>query len=226
MQSTLNKILVELQGMKLNDGRSLKSIFNDDELFEITLKLAPAIDKTNQELVTEFNDTFKAEKETTEIVDDFKFKELRIALILEECIELAFALGYDASKLYDLFLKLRTKVYSASPLLNNGEQLTEAFDAGIDLLVVVYGLFDIFNMAEAVPEGMKEVHKSNMSKLCNNKLELEQTVKKYAEEGITLYTEESNGMYIVKNRETNKILKSVSYQKPNLKQILINKKIL
>lgn len=226
MDSYINKIFVALEGFRFNDGTTLLSRITTNEMLEIAYKIETIIDRTNQDLVTEFNETFKVEKEETNIVEDFKHSELRIALILEECIELAFALGYSKYDLYSLYNKLSSKVYNNPPLLNNGERVVEVFDAGIDLLVVVYGLFDVFNMAAAVNEGMKEVHKSNMSKLCKNIFDLQDTLKKHKEEGLTLITEESNGMYIVRNRATNKIAKSNTYQSPNLKQILINHKIL
>lgn len=215
-----------ISNIKLDTGQPIIERIDGALIGLIVSELTAKLPKTNQELVTEFNETFRAEKEATSKVEDFKFSELRIALILEELIELSFALGYDRTKLYDLFIKLINKVYTNPPFINNGEKLQETFDAGLDLLVVTYGLFDIFNMASAVEEGMLEVHRSNMSKLCQTEEELRLTVQKYREQGITLETEKEGDSYVVKNRETQKILKPVSYEAPNLKQILIKHKII
>lgn len=226
MNNKVRAVQDTLQAVKFDNGDILLDKLTGSEIYQLSNILISKVETTNQDLVTEFNETFKAEKETTNIVEDFKFKELRIALVQEELLELAFALGYPRQDVYALFIKQLEKVYSNSPFIDNGERTVEVFDAVLDLLVVTYGIPDIFNMASAVPEGMKEVHNSNMSKLCNNIDEVKLTVEKYREEGIELVSEETPKGYVVKNRDTGKILKSILFKKPNLKNILIKHKIL
>ena len=215
-----------LTSFKFDNGVRLDDRLSGSEIYQLMIYLLSKKEKTNQEKVTEFNTTFNAQVEDTNVVNDFQHKKLRIALIMEELLELSFALNEPREDVYDLFTKLFSKVYTNTHFTNNGENLTETFDAGLDLLVVVYGLFDTFNMAKAVEEGMKEVHNSNMSKLCNGTEELTKTVQKYKEQDIEVISEHTPKGYIVKNKNTGKILKSISFQKPNLTEILIKHKII
>tara|TARA_R110000772_G_C13310328_1_gene440498 strand:- start:32248 stop:32937 length:690 start_codon:yes stop_codon:yes gene_type:complete len=216
-----------LMNMKLHSGLPLVEVIGNKVLNEIVLNLASSMPLNNQERVTEFNDTFKVKREEDFNVSSFKTANLRIRLILEEVIELGFALGYTKYDLYELYNQLSTKVYGQPPFIDNGEKLTEVFDALIDTLYVVYGALDAFNLAPFTEAGMKEVHSSNMSKVCTDLEVLEATVGKYKLDGIELITEKDDkGVYIVKDRHTEKVLKSLAYAPANLKQILINNKII
>lgn len=212
---------------KLHDGTKLQDVIDSPTLRSIALALSKKISLNNQELVTEFNDTFKVERETDNRVDKWNTKELRLALILEESVELAFALGFDQLTLRQMLLKAINKAYSKSPLIDNGEKTVETFDALLDLLYVTYGALDCFNLSLITKEGMEEVHASNMSKICETQDILKETVSKYNIEGIKLVAEkQEDNTYIVRNRETRKVLKSINYTTANLLQILIKHKIL
>jgi predicted HAD superfamily Cof-like phosphohydrolase len=113
--------------------------------------------KTDFQQVLQFNTAFKVTKENTHIVADFTQHILRFSLILEEAIELGFALGINKDDIYhiftNLFVKIRDKQIKAD--------LVEILDALTDLLYVVYGAIDVFNLANVQHDAMEEVHRSN-----------------------------------------------------------------
>lgn len=221
----VNEVLNILLKMKLNNDVALTDILLPHILNEIAINLTIEFNRSSQELVTEFNDAFQVEREETNQVEDFKTSNLRVGLILEETIELSFALGFPPVDLYNLFIAKRNKVYSSSPFIDNGRKLTETFDALIDLLYVTYGALDVFNLSSITEEGMVEVHSSNMSKVCKDVDILKRTVEKYRKDNINLRTIElTDGTYIVQDTYTKKVLKSIDYTPANLKQILIKHK--
>ena len=227
MTSIFNQVKVILDEMRLVNGIKLVDIIDTTTLNQIVLQIASRLPKSNQTLVTEFNDTFKVEREVSTSVINWKTKELRFQLILEETIELAFALGYTRDSLVNIFRDLGIKVYNKSPYIDNGEKITEVLDALLDLLYVTHGALDTFNLASIAQEGMNEVHKSNISKLCETQEILIDTIKMYNAQDIEIISEQqSDGTYIVKNRKTNKVLKSINYTPVNLKQLLIKNEIL
>jgi predicted HAD superfamily Cof-like phosphohydrolase len=89
----------------------------------------------------------------------------------------------------------------------------ESIDALCDILYVTYGAFTAFGVD--ADKAFDIVQKSNMSKLCRTKEEAIETVKTY--ESDTRYDSpdfrlSDNGKdYVVFNRNTKKILKSIAY---------------
>lgn len=67
-----------------------------------------------------------------------------------------------------------------------------------------------------------EVQRSNMSKCCTTEEEAIMSVEKYSNQGIeTNYRRSPNGEYwVIYNTKTNKILKSINFQQPDLKSII------
>lgn len=76
------------------------------------------------------------------------------------------------------------------------EDTVKVFDALVDQLYILIGTAHVFGMADALEEGFKEVHKSNMTKL--------------DEHGKPVY------------REDGKVIKSHLYKKPELEEVLNN----
>lgn len=73
----------------------------------------------------------------------------------------------------------------------------------------------------------KEVHRSNMTKVCKTEEEAKQTVDKYLEiykNGDIKYAEPNyrnkEGYYVVYDKTTSKILKSINFELPNLHRII------
>jgi predicted HAD superfamily Cof-like phosphohydrolase len=129
------------------------------------------------DLVREFHEAFGVE------TPDFPSTELcnlRVSLIDEESGELNRALKIMALK------KLGTGVVDKALVL----------DALCDLQYVLDGAFLVFGLDDVKDAAMKEVHRSNMSKL--------------GEDGKPLY------------RADGKVLKGPNYQPPNLKDLVNN----
>lgn len=219
------KIIHEtLLNLEFNNGQKLTHILPHNMINEVVLRLASNLNSSNLDLVNTFNETFKVEKETEEDLRNSKSKILRVSLIMEELLELSFALGIPMSEIHTIFMNLLQKQYNKSPYINKGVVLVETLDALLDLLVVVYGAFYVFNLEDKVEEGMLEVHNSNMSKICKSKKELKETIDYYKKKDISIIAEElPNDCYIVRNRETKKILKSINYKPANLISLLTPK---
>lgn len=160
---------------------------------------------TNYEKVLEFNNAFGVKTNTTPQFDvlknNDKLVQYRLSLVEEEFNELK-----EAVKTHDF---------------------TECLDGLGDSLYVIYGFFsalgvngdDIFDI----------IHKSNMSKICENKQEAQHSVKLYKEEtpqryDSPAYRKSDCGKYfVVYNESTMKILKSYKYQKVDFSELLAKK---
>ena len=158
---------------------------------------------SNFEKVIEFNKSFGVpvfdtpQKTITE--DDPKLTKLRLDLILEETKELQ-----EAIMTHDF---------------------TEIVDALSDILYVVYGAGASFGID--LDKAFDIVHRSNMSKLCVTEDEAKETVQWYEDNkkktgyDIQGYRKSEDGKYwVVYNKSTGKILKSINYTPANFKSII------
>lgn len=156
---------------------------------------------SNFSKITDFNKTFDVK--TLENAKDIFLEDnkntlkLRIDLITEEYNELL-----DAIK---------------------NKDISETVDALTDLLYVVYGFCDVINVD--ADKSFEIVHNSNMSKACNTEQEALLTKKYYLENENKRYkTPEyrlsENNKWIIFNKDTNKILKSINYNPVNFKNQL------
>lgn len=159
--------------------------------------------ESNFQKVIEFNKKFGVtvhDKPVPDIFDrDPKLVHLRMELIREEMRELEEA--------------VKKKNY------------IETIDALCDILYVVYGAGCSFGADLDVAFDL--VHKSNMSKLCRTEEEAKETVRYYEENKEKLgydspcyrlsdNKEINNKYYIVYNKSTGKILKSINYHPVDL----------
>ena len=154
-------------------------------------------DKTNFDKICEFQEAFEMKSFSNgitqeEINDNPEIIKLRIDLIVEELNELKQAI--------------------------NEKDITEMRDAIGDILYVVYGAAHTFGFD--ADSDFATIHNSNMSKLCKTEEEAQQTVAKYEQDfkdGKTTYDtpyyylNEKTRLWIVKNRSTGKVLKSINY---------------
>jgi predicted HAD superfamily Cof-like phosphohydrolase len=156
---------------------------------------------SNFDKVLEFNKAFEIKINTSPkknlYDEDPNLVKYRLSLIQEEVTELQESL---------------TK-----------KDLNETIDALTDILYVVYGAYSDFGVdADKV---FDIVHKSNMSKLCSSEEEAIQTVNYYKTEFSDRYdsplyrkkkdNENDKEYWIVYNKSTNKILKSINYKAVN-----------
>jgi len=92
------------------------------------------------------------------------------------------------------------------------------------LLFVVYGMGQVFGIE--LDNAFQIVHASNMSKLCNNETEAQETVEHYKTlagfENIDVrYRLSTNGKYfVIFNAETGKILKSKYFSLPDFREMI------
>jgi len=103
--------------------------------------------------------------------------------------------------------------------------ITEMRDAIADILYVVYGAAHTFGFNP--DKDFDIVHKSNMSKLCKTEEEATDTVAKYEKEfkegkspydSPYYYLNEKTNLWIVKNKSTGKVLKSINYTTVNFEE--------
>lgn len=98
--------------------------------------------------------------------------------------------------------------------------MVEVRDALADILYVVYGMQDAMGIDG--DSDFNVVHQSNMSKFCNTLEEANATVSSYQEKYAKSQSPydspyhhylENEGKWVVKNKSTNKVLKSINYNK-------------
>lgn len=146
--------------------------------------------RNSYERVKEFHEVFSHPVAESPVVPTDDRLVLRLALILEEAIELADALGFSTYDIKD----------SADYMLNViGPRV---YEENVDIVAVADALGDLeyvvngaaLEMGINLPEIVKEVHRSNMTKL--------------GPDGKPIY------------REDGKILKGEGYEPPQLEKIL------
>ena len=136
----------------------------------------------------------------------------------------------------NIFTQNPELVKSRLDLINEKvDELTEAIrepnmvkvvDALGNILYVVYGAGYLFGLD--LDSAYDIVHKSNMSKLCQNEQNAKYTVGWYQQEfqdGDQLYDspycyQGDSGKWIIKNRSTGKLLKSINYRPPQFRGIV------
>ena len=101
------------------------------------------------------------------------------------------------------------------------KDFVETIDALTDILYVVYGAFSAFGVNADVAFDI--VQKSNMSKLCSSEEEAIKTVESYKSDSrydSPAYRLSEDGVhYVVYNKNTKKILKSINYTPANFTEL-------
>lgn len=156
--------------------------------------------QTNFDKVIEFNKSFEIEvndkPQPNIFTDNPELTKLRLDLIKEEVSELITAIKEN--------------------------DFTETIDALSDILYVVYGAGASFGID--LNHTMDIVHKSNMTKLCKTEEEAKKTVEWYKKNSkiynTPTYKKSKNGDYwIIYNKDSGKILKSINYTKANFDNV-------
>ena len=157
------------------------------------------INKTNFEKIVEFHKAFGLDYNETHqknCFDNKKLIKLRLDLIQEEFDELKEAI--------------------------KERDFTEVRDALGDILYVVYGAAASFGIHS--DKDYDIIHKSNMSKLCISEEEAKKTVEWYKEQyknnkspydSPGFRKSNDNKYWVVYNKSTGKILKSINYTQVN-----------
>lgn len=117
------------------------------------------------------------------------------------------------SPLLDLRLKLiKEELQELEDAATAGDR-TEALDAILDLLYVIYGFAIAFNIDKNLEQGFDRVHRSNMSKLCSSRAEATVTQQHYLSKTGTDSSVEklSDTEFLVLRKGDRKVLKNVNY---------------
>jgi len=104
----------------------------------------------------------------------------------------------------------------------SNKDFVETIDALNDILYVVYGAVSTWGIN--ADESFDLVHKSNMSKLCSTEKEAQETVEFYKKDGRydtpDYRLAPNNKDYVVFNKSTNKILKSINYKPVSFESLM------
>ena len=100
------------------------------------------------------------------------------------------------------------------------KDIIEIFDALLDITYVGLGNGAmVFGLKDKMLAGYAEVQASNLSKVCSTREEAEETVKVRSEQqGEKCHYEMVGDNFIVYRTRDMKVMKSINYFKPNLKQ--------
>ena len=151
------------------------------------------LDSLNQ--VAEFHHTYRHPTEEKPLIPSPLRCKLRVELIEEELRELEEAIAEN--------------------------DLVAVADALCDIQYVLSGAVLEFGMGEKFRDLFDEVHRSNMSKACDNEEDAIATVQYYRDRKSTeSYYKEVDGKYMIYRKEDNKTLKSIKYSPADLKSIL------
>lgn len=152
------------------------------------------IDPLNQ--VAEFHKTFNAPILHQPQIPSIERCELRVSLLQEELNELKDSIA--------------------------NHDLVEIADALCDLQYVLSGAVLEFGLGEKFPALFNEVHRSNMSKACNNQEEADETILHYKEKGEDAFSQQSGNKINVHRLSDHKVLKNKYYSPADLKTIIEN----
>lgn len=144
------------------------------------------------ELVKEFHEVFGHPIGTTPHIPDEGTVDFRVGFIKEELNELLAAFASD--------------------------DLVEFADGLGDIQYVLDGFFLNAGLADKKEAIMAEIHRSNMSKVCQNADEAQVTIDSMP--GVDCYFKIVGRYWIVYRSADNKVMKSINYSKPDLKSII------
>lgn len=167
--------------------------------------------------VKEFHETF--DHPVNDVKDNISLdvRQLRIKLLFEELKELS-----ESTDTRGTFSSLCLETISEFVEMGDGNNVdkVEELDALGDIQYVLSGAILALGHSEKFDEAFKDIHNSNMTKLCNSMDEVEDTIKYYVESrGMDKddITHVPNGDKFMVNRKSDmKVLKNVHYQEVDL----------
>lgn len=169
------------------------------------------------ESVKKFHESFNHPIEDEIKEDNIKLRKLRLKLLFEEIAELSHAMGTD-----DTLAELCNSVLHSDKFNNTEYDKVETIDALCDIQYVLSGAVLALGYKDIFDDAFDEVQRSNMSKMCENTSQAEDTIKYYQEERgelLSMEIVEKDGKYIVV-RSDGKIMKNVHYSPANLNQFI------
>ena len=121
------------------------------------------------------------------------------------------------------FIKEETEELAEA--IENGD-IVEVLDAICDLLYVAVGnAAMVFGVKDKLMDAYAEVQASNMSKSCATREEAEETIAVRSKDHGPCYTKQVGDRWVVYRTSDDKVMKSVNYFAPNLKQFFTEEEI-
>jgi len=169
--------------------------------------------------VKEFHEKFNHPVNNTDSEVSEELRKLRIKLIFEELQELSQATGQE-----EYFLDLCESKAGSEVVKNNtpdGRDRKEEMDALCDITVVTMGAALALGHHEKFDDAFNEVHRSNMSKMCNTLEEVKETQDWYLNDRNTeSYSVKKGDKWIVLRKSDDKILKNKFYSEADLQKFV------
>lgn len=149
--------------------------------------------KEAMENVKEFHTTFNAVvSDKPNLPTDESIRQLRVKLIAEE---------------FDEYLEAE-----------KNDDIVEIADALADMVYVICGCALTYGIP--LDKVFSEVHRSNMTKACEDIDVATKTIQHYQEKGVISSAVKKNNKFIVLREGDNKVLKSVNYSQADIAGIL------
>lgn len=174
----------------------------------------------------EFHDNFNLPINDEIVDDNLEDRKLRLSLIFEEMVELALAMGCT-KHLEGLCDKHKSGTHT---WLFNGEGSSdgdtynkmETLDALGDIQYVLSGSIISMGYKNVFDDAFSDIHTSNMTKLCDNKQEAEETIEYFQKERgeVSRLDILPKGDKFIVQREDGKIMKNKYYQAVDLKKYI------
>jgi len=94
------------------------------------------------------------------------------------------------------------------------------------LYVAIGNATMVFGLRDKIVDAFEEVQASNMSKVCTTEEEAQKTVEvRTVEQGEECYYKKVGDYYIVYRTRDDKVMKSINYFRPNLKQFFTEEEL-
>jgi predicted HAD superfamily Cof-like phosphohydrolase len=171
------------------------------------------------ELVSEFQNAFEQPILNKEDEIPVERRKLRLSLLFEELTELADAYGLEG-----YFEKLCFHNCNQDGVFNEDTNILnkkEVLDATCDLQYILSGTILENGQQNEFDSAFKDVHDSNMSKLCKGMKEAALTIQDYQSKGINVtYKKISKDLIAIIRESDNKILKNINYKPVNLNKYI------
>jgi hypothetical protein len=107
------------------------------------------------------------------------------------------------------------------------KDIVGVLDAILDLTYVSLGnAAMLFGLKDKIGPGYAEVQASNMSKVCKTQEEAEETIKLRSKQHGKCHWEQQGEYFIVYRSKDRKVMKSINYFAPNLKQFFTESELL
>lgn len=167
------------------------------------------------EKVKEFHEVFEHPINDNSL----EIRQLRIKLLFEELSELTEASDVKGTLLSLCDTYVKDNIQDDIKDGNKVDRIEE-LDALCDLQYILSGSVLTYGFHEVFDQAFSDVHDSNMSKLCSNEKEVEDTIASYNEKQVEVYSVAKNDKFIIKRKVDGKILKNIYYSQVELEKYI------